>query len=263
MKKASEAYEPISSQRLYRQVAKRIEELIAKERIAPGNRLPSEKDMAALLGVSRPTVREAMVAMEIAGLIEVRTGSGIYVRQRKAVEWTPIDSGPGPFELLSARMLIEGEIAASVAPLVTERDLREIRGTIVEMEEALSREEDGRPLDRAFHKRIAAVTGNSVLTSLVETMWSNMFTPMFIRLSKQTGLGHRHQMALADHKMILAALSTRDAVGARATMRLHLLHVREVLAHGLEDEAELTEQTVVRPGKPGQSINGRSANSRK
>ena len=122
--------QPIATQRLYQQVASRIEELISSGRIVAGKRLPAEKELARQLGVSRPTIREAMIALEIAGLVEVRTGSGIYVSKAAPSRTVIIDSGPGPFELLNARLLIEGEIAANVAVLASIDDLNEIQETI-------------------------------------------------------------------------------------------------------------------------------------
>ena len=112
-------FQPIATQRLYQQVASRIEDLIAGGKIGAGKRLPAEKELARQLGVSRPTIREAMIALEIAGLVEVRTGSGIYVSKQTPSPTVIIDSGPGPFELLNARLLIEGEIAANVAVQAT------------------------------------------------------------------------------------------------------------------------------------------------
>ena len=113
------ALEPIVNQRLYQQVADSIRKQIQSGAMPAGSRLPSEKLLAQQLGVSRPTVREAMIALEIAGLVEIRTGSGSYVRQRDTIAAPSVDTGPGPIELLNARILIEGEIAAEAAQRAT------------------------------------------------------------------------------------------------------------------------------------------------
>ncbi|HVJ07650.1 MAG TPA: FadR/GntR family transcriptional regulator [Acidisarcina sp.] len=222
--------QPIATQRLYQQVASRIEDLIASGKISAGKRLPSEKELARQLGVSRPTIREAMIALEISGLVEVRTGSGIYVSKHTPARAIILDSGPGPFELLNARLLIEGEIAANVAVLATPEDVQEIGQTIEEMERVMEEGGHGRDADQAFHKRIASVMGNSVLTGLVETLWSNMFNPMFTKLSERTGLLRNQEATVRDHKAILAAIATGDALGARTAMRQHLLRVKETLS---------------------------------
>src|SRR5881409_3745562 len=107
----------VESSRLYRQIAEQLRGLIAQGEFATGTRLPAERDLAKQLGVSRPSVREALIALEVEGWVEVRTGSGVYVldrprstRARKvpAAEW-------GPLELIRARRVIEGEIALVAA----------------------------------------------------------------------------------------------------------------------------------------------------
>ena len=100
--------EAVKVRRLYLEVAGQIETLIRSGEIKPGERLPSERDLAASFEVSRPTIREAMIALEIAGLVEIRTGSGIYALPLKqSPEAITIDDVPGPFEVLEARLLIE------------------------------------------------------------------------------------------------------------------------------------------------------------
>ena len=108
----------VASQRLYQQVAGQLGELIRHGEFLPGDRLPPERDLARQLGVSRPTVREAMIALEIAGLVDVRTASGAYVRKTPVTSlmpFAPPDIGPSPFELVAARRLIEPEVAFAAA----------------------------------------------------------------------------------------------------------------------------------------------------
>src|SRR5579885_1326597 len=97
---------PVENQRLYRQIADQLSALIAAGEFPRGSRLPSERDLAAQLGVSRPSVREALIALEVEGKVDVRVGSGIYVaRRRPAAAIDPDRQGQGPFELLRARWL--------------------------------------------------------------------------------------------------------------------------------------------------------------
>src|ERR1700761_8095670 len=105
----------IKTQRRYQEIAARISRYIAENRLEPGARLPGEIDLAKVCGVSRPTRRERLVALEIGGALEIRSGSGAYVREAVNPMSLVLDSGPGPFELLRARILIEGEIAADAA----------------------------------------------------------------------------------------------------------------------------------------------------
>jgi DNA-binding FadR family transcriptional regulator len=227
----SVALEPIVNQRLYQQVADSIRKQIQSGSMAPGSRLPSEKLLAQQLGVSRPTVREAMIALEIAGLVEIRTGSGSYVRHRDSIAAPSVDTGPGPIELLNARMLIEGEIAAEAAQRATAEDLVEIAQTLTEMESIIARGEHSRSADQDFHVRIARASGNDVLASIVGELWAGMFSPLFHQFSERTRLVRRQDAALHEHRAIYAALRTHDAIGARAAMRHHLMQVQAVLAN--------------------------------
>ena len=103
--------------RLYRVVAERIEALIRSENLAAGTRLPPERELATRLGVSRASLREALIALELGGRVEVRGGSGIYIAASEVVqpEIKVAEIGPGPFEVLAARRLIEPEVCAMAA----------------------------------------------------------------------------------------------------------------------------------------------------
>src|SRR5450432_2027828 len=106
----------IEPRRLYRQIADQIRTLVRSGEFTPGERLPPERDLARQLGVSRPSLREALIALEIETLLDVRVGSGIYVTQpdepRRNAE---LAGASGPFEVIRARRLIEGECAALAA----------------------------------------------------------------------------------------------------------------------------------------------------
>src|SRR5258707_11207258 len=107
----------VDSRRLYRQIADQIAALIEKGEYVAGKRLPPERDLARQLGVSRPSVREALIALEVEGLVEVRIGSGIYVLGPRGdgEMGAPVHAALGPFELLRARWIIESECAAFAA----------------------------------------------------------------------------------------------------------------------------------------------------
>jgi DNA-binding FadR family transcriptional regulator len=220
---------PIANRRLYQQVAERIKHQIHSGAMAAGERLPAEKDLAQQLGVSRPVVREALIALEIAGLVEIRTGSGSYIRDSGKVVPSTLDAGPGPLEVLHARLLIEGEVASEAAACATEEDLAAISGTIDEMQRIMAAGEHAHSADREFHVLIATASRNSVLADLVSNLWQGMVSPLFFKLSERTGLLANQERALAEHKAILNALKTHDSLGARAAMRWHLKSVEKIL----------------------------------
>lgn len=223
------AFVPISSRRLYQQVAERIKLQIYSGAMTEGDRLPAEKELAQQLGVSRPIVREALIALEIAGLVEIRTGSGSYIRESNKVIPPMLDVGPSPIELLHARLLIEGEVAAEAAVQANEQDLAAIEATVDDMRRIMDAGDHAHVADQNFHVLIATASRNRVLADLVSSLWQGMFSPIFYKLSERTGLLTNQSNAYAEHKAILAALQTHDPIGARAAMRCHLKSVEKVL----------------------------------
>jgi DNA-binding FadR family transcriptional regulator len=225
----------VESQRLYQQVAEQIGELIRRGEFRAGDRLPAERDLARQLGVSRPVVREAMIALEIAGLVEVRTGAGIFVTISKPDGGGLLaltDVGPSPSDLIAARKLLEPEIAFAAAASVTDADLAGIAETLDRMEEAVATGDDIEPFDRLFHARIAAATRNTVLTAIVDQLWESMLTPLFSSLHLHTGLPAGQRTTLSEHRAIFQALRSRDGATARDAMRRHLARVEAILLSG-------------------------------
>lgn len=217
------AVEPL---RLYRQIAGQIAALIDNGEFPPGSRLPAERELASLLGVSRTSVREAVISLEIAGRVEVRVGSGIFVAEPGAAQIVGlVDEGPSPFELLAARRLIEGEIAAVAARLVKKGDLNSLRATVVRMREHADDFSKRDAADREFHVRIAAATGNGSLALVVEGLWHQRRGRLWSRIEKYFHTQKIRDATLRDHAAIIEALEQHDADGARAAMHRHLARV--------------------------------------
>ena len=231
----------IETQRLYQQVAQQLSELIRGGEFPSGGRLPSERDLARQLGVSRPVVREAVIALEIAGLVEVRTGSGIYVRAPGPDRARPLvlpDIGPSPFEVIAARKIVEPEVALAAAASRSGADLDGIAGALDAMRRAVAEGEDLRPWDRLFHTRIAAATRNTLLAALVDEFWDHALKPISAALHPRTGLPENEPAALAEHAVILQALRAGDGPAAREAMRAHLGRVEDIMLAGDVREAE-------------------------
>jgi len=213
-------------QRLYRQIAEQLRSLIAAGEFKPGSRLPAERDLARQLGVSRPSVREALIALEVEGWVEVRIGSGVYAMapngaganghaQVPASEW-------GPFELLNARRVIEGEIAALAATHAKRTNLHAIRDAIEAMRSDVDRGVAPLESDGAFHAAIAEASGNAVLFDTVQTYWDARHGALFARLGGHFERTAVWRLAIAEHEAVLAAVKARNAEGARAAMRQHM-----------------------------------------
>jgi DNA-binding FadR family transcriptional regulator len=217
----------VEPQRLYRQIAEQLRSLIAAGEFQPGSRLPAERDLAKQLGVSRPSVREALIALEVEGWVEVRTGSGVYALAHNgaapnghamlvpATEW-------GPLELLRARRVIEGEIAALAATQAKRKNLQTIRAAIDAMAADVERGVTPLEADRAFHAAIAQASGNVVLLETVQTFWDARHGPLFERLGGHFESPSVWRLAIAEHEAVLAAIKVRDADGARAAMQQHM-----------------------------------------
>lgn len=224
----SSAHEP----RLYRVVANRIQELIRDEHIAGGERLPSERDLSTKLNVSRASLREALIALELSGVIEVRGGSGVYVceeAQPSAAELA--EAGPGPFEVLSARRLIESEIAAIAARVATDSAIDAILQAVEEMEKNHDNYASNEQADRNFHLSIARATGNSALVGSLNYLWDQRGR-LWHKLKEHFQTEELRQETLKDHRRILEAIAAHDPAAARKAMRSHLERVTRTFSRG-------------------------------
>ncbi|MEM1049057.1 MAG: FadR/GntR family transcriptional regulator [Pseudomonadota bacterium] len=224
----------IESQRLYQRVAEQIVAIIRKGELAVGDRLPPERDLSVKLGVSRPTVREAMIALELAGFVDVRTGAGTYVVSSGPTNYSVVralaDAGPGPLELIEARLMIEPQVAACASRSIAPVQVKRLRALVDAMAVAATSDER-RQCDRDFHVLIAQATGNGVIAATVDELWSNMFTPIFERLGQMTGLVSKIEAETHEqHEAVLAAIADGDPRSAEAAMRAHLENVKKVLS---------------------------------
>lgn len=218
----------VEPQRLYRQIAEQLRQLMASGEFAVGSRLPAERDLAVQLGVSRPSVREALIALEVEGMIEVRTGSGIYVQKiAKAKSAKPpanADSSAdwGPLEVMSARILVESEVAALAAQNAQKKNIQAIRAGLQQMKREASRDEVPRQGDEIFHDAIAQACGNSVLLDTVQRFWMARKGPLFERLGDYFEHPASWQAAINEHQVVLEAIEAHDATAARKAMQKHL-----------------------------------------
>jgi DNA-binding FadR family transcriptional regulator len=223
-------FQSIEPRRLYRQIAEQIRTLIASGEFPAGARLPPERDLARQLGVSRPSVREALIALEVEGLVEVRIGSGIYVlgpTRRAGAVGGPATGGEGeaaagPFELLRARYVIEGECAALAAKSSKKAQLAAMEEALDEMHRELALRRQPLAGDRLFHLRIAEATGNGALVAVVKMLWEERAGPLYKQLEHHYDSPALWTAAIAEHRAVLKSIAARDGPGARAAMQRHL-----------------------------------------
>jgi DNA-binding FadR family transcriptional regulator len=213
----------IEPQRLYRQISEQLRSLILKKEFPVGSRLPAERDLAVQLGVSRPSLREALIALEVEGFIEVRMGSGIYVcaapRRRTGFD---LSGEEGPLELIRARSMLEGEVAATAAKQGKKSDFDAIAEALELM--VTTAENGSTPIeaDRLFHVRIAEATHNSVLVGVVGRMFDLRLGPLFHRLHEHFETPKVWAQAIKEHQQILDALRRKDPELAREAMHRHM-----------------------------------------
>jgi DNA-binding FadR family transcriptional regulator len=212
--------------RLYRQIAGQIAALIDNGEFPSGSRLPAERELASLLGVSRTSVREAIISLEIGGRVEVRVGSGIFVAEPRAAD-LPVnsDEGPSPFDLLAARHLSEGEIAAVAARHARKADLTAMRETVDRMRDHATDFTKRDAADQEFHVRLAAATGNGSLALVVQGLWQQRRGKLWSRIEAYFHTQKMRDGVLLDHTAIIDALEERDANAAREAMHKHLARV--------------------------------------
>ncbi|HYP71443.1 MAG TPA: FadR/GntR family transcriptional regulator [Variovorax sp.] len=215
----------VEPQRLYRQIADQLRALIGKGEFAVGARLPAERDLARQLGVSRPSVREALIALEVEGWVEVRTGSGVYVLERQQ----PAAAAPaatqaewGPLELIRARRVVEGETAAIAAGQRKNHHIDAMTRAIETMRELADRGVMPLEGDRAFHLAIVDACGNAVLSETVLGFWDSRKGPIFTRLGGYFETVKSWRSAIAEHEDIRDAIAARDAEAARTAMHIHM-----------------------------------------
>lgn len=226
----------MQGERLYLQVAEQLLAAINSGEYSPGTRLPAERKLAERFDVSRPTIREAIIALELAGCVDVKGGSGVYVRDQSETSYTMADSDIGPFEILEARLMFESEAAALAARHMKDDELEELENTLQEMVAENDRDSKTELADQKFHLLIAKGTHNDAIVSVCEHLWglrnSSQVSVRILEKVRNTGSKPR----ISEHQEILDALKTRDPEKARAAMQEHLNRVVKQLLDATEAE---------------------------
>jgi DNA-binding FadR family transcriptional regulator len=216
---------PIPLRQRYEEVADRIAADIRAGRLAPGERLPSERELARRLEVGRASVREAIASLQVAGMIDTRPGSGSFVAAG-AAERTRETRDSSPSDLLEARELLEPHVAR-LAALRGGPDA-EIEALLAAMEDAAG--DVWNDCDRRFHQRVAALTGNPVLRALADHIAAVMDEPLWQRLRDDSiAVPGRTTIHLAEHRMIYEAIAEGDAESAELCAAQHIRRVRKYM----------------------------------
>ncbi|MEE4216487.1 MAG: FadR/GntR family transcriptional regulator [Xanthomonadales bacterium] len=219
----------VNVKRLYLQIAEQLAAPIRSGELARGEKLPSERELASQLSVSRPTIREAITTLEVMGMVEVRPGSGVYVRDSGSSLMQLPENVPGPFEILEARKTLEPEVAAFAANRISDAQVKKLRQLLRDFGKPGLGPGEIEKIDREFHNQIAEATRNSALSGLVKWLWAlrsdSKVSIKFYQRARDQGV----RPAVEDHRAIIAALMARNENAARQAMREHLQRAIEDL----------------------------------
>jgi GntR family uxuAB operon transcriptional repressor len=218
--------------RLYRQVADALEERIAAGEFRSGDRLPTERDLSAYYSVSRTCVREALLALEIAGLVSIRVGSGVFVTSPPSPERLKIEPAMDQVsltEILDARLMFEPEICAEAAANAKAEDIARLSAALKRMRDEHRKAADTEYGDRDFHLAIAQACGNTIAQNLLQEIWDDVSAPLWQGIMSHIRTPILRLKWIEDHEAIIAAIELRDRRKARAAMRRHIEHVVESL----------------------------------
>lgn len=218
------ASHPIDNRRLYRHIADQLMQMIGSGEYPIGTRLPAERDLAAQFGVSRPSVREALIALEVEGMVEVRGGAGVFVlqQQRRSTGIDPLAPVPGPFDLIRARWIVESECAHLAATHATPEQLAGMKRALDDMRGAPLYDDVSLEADQRFHLCIAEASANSALVMVTRQLWDARRGPLYLQLESHFSGKEIWRQAVDEHAEILNAIVSRDGTAARNAMRRHM-----------------------------------------
>lgn len=221
--------QPITARRLYLQIADQLAQAIRDGEYAVGGALPAERVLAEQLRVSRASVREALIALQLMGLVDVRPGGGTFVISANGhgVSSDQMNQEIGAFDLLHARQMLEGEIAALAAREATSDDMSALQDCLTLMRHEIETNQPDEEGDRRFHIQLATMTRNAVLEMLVRQLWEMRQDRLWDVLHVRA-FTHAHRLRyLADHERILACVAAHDSDAARQEMHHHLERLEE------------------------------------
>lgn len=229
--------EPVRRSRIYERIVDQIHALIREGRWAPGDQIPPERELAERFRVSRTSVREALRALEMQGIIESRQGGGTFVRSADTEALVPplaaaiLRGRREMAEVLEVRELIEPGIARLAALRATAEVVAELEQTLERQRDAIAHDRPFVDEDTAFHYTLARAADNHILLRLHNVILD------VLRESRQTYLHvpDRPQMSLRGHEAILAAVRQNDGDGAQRASLAHISEVRDGILRALSE----------------------------
>lgn len=225
-----------NGRRLYRDVVDKMLSMIDSGKYPVGGRLPPERELAEMFEVSRPTVREAIIALEALERVTVKTGSGVYVIEHPDLGGNAYQY-ISPFELTEARALIEGEAVSLAAKLITQEELQSLEQTLRDMaqEDETGDLADG-DADREFHHQIAVATRNKMIMLITDQLWHVRNNAPQVYTAYKSICVEDGAKRVEEHQEVYDALAARDPKAARAAMHRHFSRILSKLIATTEAE---------------------------
>ena len=227
-----------SRRKIYEEIVEQLRELISTGTFNPGDKLPSERDMAQMLGVSRASVREAVVALQAMGVLDVKPGEGTFVSASMNSEMIEplalvlsVERNPLA-QLMEVRRILEAEAAALAAQRATEQDRLKMVEVLNNMKATAERHEQGVEFDLFFHFAIAEATKNPLLRRIIKTLDNMMHQTFLVDRTEMYSNPKTAERILNEHQVILDAILAGDPAAAREGMLQHLKHVESGLSGG-------------------------------
>ena len=226
----------MAGKRLYQKIASQILDKIENGDYPPGTRLPGERELAEKLGVSRVVIREAGISLEALGHVEIKGGSGVYVKKHEQKDLSRLPE-VSAFELTQTRLLFESESAALAAREITPEQIEELERTIERMENSPQDSDEADEADRVFHLTIAKASGNSANYFIMENLWRMRVELPKVREMYAAVCVEDSYSRVDEHAAILNALKEGNPEKARKTMRAHFSRLIENLLVASEQHA--------------------------
>jgi GntR family transcriptional repressor for pyruvate dehydrogenase complex len=228
-------FNKVQTKKVYMKIVEQIRDLIKEGRLKPGDKLPPEQILAEKFGTSRPSVREALSALEILGITESRGGKGNFIKNNLNIpsyeqKYRELEEEESPFEILEARKAVETEIVGLSAKKAIKEEIDDIKESLNKMKENMTDIPKIMKIDREFHINIARAAHNNLLFSMMLYLADLLNEKLWIKMKEKSwSIPGRPQKYLEEHIEIFNAIKNKDSKDARKRMYDHLAGVEKDL----------------------------------
>jgi GntR family transcriptional regulator, transcriptional repressor for pyruvate dehydrogenase complex len=237
-------FQKIQSEKLSQSVVRQIEQLILRGILRPGERLPAERELSERLGVSRPSLRDAISDLSDRGLVETRPGAGVYVGEVLGSAFSPAlvrlfsEHDQAVFDYIAFRRDMEGLAAERAARLASDTDLKVVDTIFRKMEAAHAKRDptDEAALDADFHMAIIEASHNVIMLHMMRSMYDLLRQGVFYNRQMMFRNRITRDTLLDQHRAINAALQARDPVAAQAAVAAHMTYIEDALSDQVRAE---------------------------